>query len=132
MPIRLENKHLYPKNWPAIRSKVLARAASCEFCGVKNYSQGIRDSKGVFWPLKGLLETLEETGEIIDGKVIKIVITIAHLDHDPTNNNLDNLRALCQRCHLKYDAEHHAKTRKENRDKNSSQLFLSLGGYVSE
>lgn len=37
-----------------------------------------------------------------------VVLTVAHLDHDTTNNSLDNLRAMCQRCHLTYDAAYHA------------------------
>lgn len=48
----------------------------------------------------------------------KIVLTIAHLDDDPTNNNYENLRALCQKCHLNYDKDLHrinsAITRRKN------------------
>lgn len=40
----------------------------------------------------------------------KIVLTIAHLDHTPENCDPANLRAWCQRCHLTYDAKHHAQT----------------------
>lgn len=32
-----------------------------------------------------------------------IVLTIAHLDHDTTHNDPENLRALCQRCHNRHD-----------------------------
>lgn len=39
-----------------------------------------------------------------------IVLTVAHLDHQPENNADDNLLALCQRHHLAYDAEHHKVT----------------------
>jgi len=124
MPIKPENKKLYPKNWLAIRSKILARAASCEFCDVKNYTKGIRDSEGIFWPLKELFDILEDTGEIIDGKVIKIVLTIAHLDHDPTNNDHENLKALCQKCHNNWDVKHRVQTRRESKNKNQ----LKLGG----
>ena len=37
---------------------------------------------------------------------VKIVLTIAHLDHDETNWDvqLDRLKAMCQLCHLQYDA----------------------------
>jgi hypothetical protein len=28
----------------------------------------------------------------------RVVLAAAHLDSDPTNNRLKNLRALCQRC----------------------------------
>ncbi len=46
----------------------------------------------------------------------KVVLTVAHLDHDPSNNDPGNLRAMCQRCHLAHDAQQHrissAKTRR--------------------
>ena len=41
-------------------------------------------------------------------------VTIAHLDHIPEHCNPDNLRALCQRCHNRYDAEHRKETRLSN------------------
>jgi 5-methylcytosine-specific restriction endonuclease McrA len=43
---------------------------------------------------------------------IKVVLTTAHLDHDPSNNDLANLAVLCQRCHLAHDREQHAATRR--------------------
>jgi hypothetical protein len=43
-----------------------------------------------------------------------VVLTVAHLDHVPENCDLANLRAMCQGCHLHYDLEHHAQTRREN------------------
>ena len=45
-------------------------------------------------------------------KAIKVVLTIAHLDHDVTNNDFSNLKAFCQRCHLAHDKDHHAANRK--------------------
>jgi len=38
---------------------------------------------------------------------IKIILTVAHLDHDPENweVNSERLKALCQRCHLNYDRQ---------------------------
>lgn len=38
-----------------------------------------------------------------------VVLTVAHLDHDETNNDPSNLRAMCQRCHLTHDAQQHAR-----------------------
>lgn len=40
----------------------------------------------------------------------RVVLTVAHLDHEPRNNDPANLRAMCQRCHLRYDAEQHRET----------------------
>lgn len=83
MPIKPENKGRYPKNWKEIRQRVLERANHrCEFCGIENYA-------------------IRENGS-------KVVLTIAHLDNVPEHCDMDNLRALCQKCHLTYDAKFHA------------------------
>ena len=50
------------------------------------------------------------------GHLARIVLTIAHLDHTPEHCNPDNLRALCQRCHNRYDAEHRKETRLNNKN----------------
>jgi hypothetical protein len=42
----------------------------------------------------------------------RVVLAAAHLDHDPTNNGLRNLRSLCQRCHLLHDRPHHLAQRR--------------------
>lgn len=92
-PIRPENKYLYPTDWKDIRTAILARALSnCEFCGLANYS-------------------IVQRGE----KEVKVILTIAHLDHDPRNNDHGNLKALCQKCHNTYDAPFRTANRKRNR-----------------
>ncbi len=35
---------------------------------------------------------------------IRIVLTVAHLNHDESASDDANLAALCQRCHLRHDA----------------------------
>jgi len=49
-----------------------------------------------------------------DYKTVKVVLTIAHLDHDEHNHgvNDDRLKAMCQIHHLRYDAEE--KKRRKN------------------
>lgn len=95
MPIRPENKSRYPKNWKQIREAILKRANNrCEFCGRLNHS---------------IVENRQ-------GKMIKVVLTVAHLNHTPEDCRPENLRALCQRCHNQYDAKHRAETRKEHRN----------------
>jgi hypothetical protein len=42
----------------------------------------------------------------------KVVLTIAHMDHNRENNKFDNLKALCQRCHLMHDINSHIYNRK--------------------
>lgn len=34
----------------------------------------------------------------------KVVLTIAHMDQVVEHNDHENLKALCQRCHLSWDA----------------------------
>jgi hypothetical protein len=43
-----------------------------------------------------------------------VILTTAHMDHDKTNNDLSNLRALCQRCHLTHDLAYHTANRAAN------------------
>lgn len=92
MPIKPENKSRYPKNWGQIRADILARANNCcEFCGIPNF-------------------TIKDNGA-------KVVLTIAHLDHTPENCDYSNLRALCQKCHNSYDAQHRKETRAKSKNK---------------
>jgi len=134
MPIRPENLHRYPKNWPAIRARILARAGNkCERCGVANHALGGRLSSGQFLPAMPKGETLlrldwpnpGETAWCADGtyqeplRIIRIVLTVAHLNHRPEDCEPENLLALCQKCHLALDLDHHKatayRTRREGR-----------------
>jgi 5-methylcytosine-specific restriction endonuclease McrA len=36
-------------------------------------------------------------------RLTKICLSVAHLDHNESNNDYSNLKCLCQRCHLLYD-----------------------------
>ena len=53
---------------------------------------------------------VENDNGVIDGRAIVIVLTVAHLDHQPENCDRTNLRAFCQRHHLAYDQPHHLET----------------------
>ncbi len=106
MPIKPENKDRYPANWKTIRKTILDRAEHCcEFCGVVNYAVGFRLHDGSFVRKEDEGIAFGEGWLRPDAKEIKIVLTVAHLDHTPENNDLENLRALCQRCHLRYDRD---------------------------
>lgn len=37
-------------------------------------------------------------------RIVRIVLTVAHLNHTPEDCRPENLRAWCQRCHNRYDA----------------------------
>jgi uncharacterized protein YdaT len=104
----------YPKDWKEIRKRILKRAKNkCEFCGLKNGTivYRARINKKVEWykTLKQLNKAVPqiEMFDFYKKYTAKVVLTIAHLDHDETNHNVkdDRLRALCQLCHLRYDAK---------------------------
>lgn len=50
-----------------------------------------------------------------EGRPTIIVLTVAHLNHDPTDCRPENLAAMCQRHHLAYDAALHAANAYETR-----------------
>lgn len=113
----------YPKDWPQIRARTLERAGhKCEVCGVPNYSEGQRGANGQWYTVREIDGMNSDDGWHLFGhldnpfKVSRIVLTTSHTDHDTTNNEPHNLRALCQRCHLAHDHELHkanaARTRK--------------------
>ena len=97
----------YHPDWKSIRRQILDQANHCcEFCGLANGIYGVRWDDGSFHELGE--DRCDATGT--DSKpCIRIVLTIAHLDHDISNNDPCNLRALCQRCHLRWDRDHHLK-----------------------
>ena len=65
-------------------------------------------------------------GPMLGERAIVIVLTVAHLDHNPANNDPSNLAALCQRCHLRHDAAQHAASARHTRDRKRGQMTLGL------
>lgn len=120
----------YPKNWKTeIRPAVLHRANHCcEECGVPNYAIIYRPEKGKpDWKL--MPEGYQADAMGLDGiKFTKIILTIAHLDHDSENHEvkLERLKALCQRCHLNYDRGRHMDNRKYGRNHRKNQTKLNF------
>ena len=107
MPIKPENRKRYPGNWKAIRRAIMERAVyRCECRGICG-SPICCDSP------EGRVRCYECHGAPALTFRGKVVLTIAHLDHTPENCEHSNLRALCQRCHLSYDREHHQRSRKD-------------------
>lgn len=85
----------YANDWEAISKRIREREKNkCKFCGAENHKPH---------PVTGSY----------------VVLTVAHLNHDVTDNSDENLAALCQRCHLTYDAKlhaiHAAETRRKSR-----------------
>ena len=116
MPIKPENAARYPKDWKRISASIRERSGGqCECageCGLHRTTPGPR-------------RCVERNGEPAKWAKGKIVLTVAHLNHQPEDCRPDNLKAMCQRCHLRYDHDHHqrnaAATRRAN--KNTQELF---------
>ena len=85
-------KHRYPLNWPQIAFAIKDAAVwKCQECG----------------------QQCRRPGEPFDTH--RRTLTVAHLDHNPENCHPANLKAMCAPCHLRYDARHHAETRKRKK-----------------
>jgi hypothetical protein len=121
MPIRRELQALYPADWKALSRNVrFVRAGGrCQSCGrphksvVRCLPDGRwfdveaatwRDGRGKScrWP-----DLIDATRE----RTTRVVLAAAHLDGNPGNNRLRNLRSLCQRCHVRHDVAHHTRQR---------------------
>ena len=96
MPIRPENRGRYPAAWPAISKRIRNRALNrCE-------CDGRCGRHRTFCPAVNQ-QPHPRTGS-------SVVLTVAHLNHTPEDCRDENLMAMCQACHLAYDAAHHAET----------------------
>jgi hypothetical protein len=136
----------YPPNWlTEIRPRILKRDKNkCKFCNVpnkrvifrgfyvdpmtKNNIEVYQDFDGRVFSADNSMLLFKDHHCSIDPlsgnenqKAIKVVLTIAHLDHDEWNHDVkdERLAALCQRCHLRYDAKDRAKRRAKKKYKNS-------------
>lgn len=125
----------YPENWPELRQQVLDRDQhKCSKCGVPQYGVGYRiGPEGKFMCLATGWSCLEakvlkdiHSKEYPNQKLIIIVLTVAHLDHDEWNHNvkLDRLAAMCQRCHLAYDREDNQRRKDYGKHYRRHQLEL--------
>lgn len=104
MPIRPENRHRYPPDWKAISHRIRFERADfrCECLG--ECGRGTHDGR-----------CPNRHGRPAYGTGSKVVLTVAHLNHTPEACHDDNLRAMCQGCHLHYDRGHHAETAQRTR-----------------
>lgn len=109
----------YPPNWKTeIVPRILKRAGNkCEVCGLENkqkvYSMqfymrinGRYSYRTIWFQTVGDVErAMALAGKI--HKTVRVILEIAHLDHDETNWDVkdERLKAMCQLCHLNYDAK---------------------------
>jgi hypothetical protein len=124
MPMELDR---YPANWKEISMAVRTKAGwCCEFCGKPCRRPGEK--------VYAFLCRIDDSwiAQMVDGdiddddarlKTQRFTLSVAHLDQDPSNNAPENLRALCDPCHLRHDAQFLALNRMLKRER-QGQLRL--------
>lgn len=139
MPIK--DRSAYPANWRQISEEVRQQAGyRCVHCGAVAGQFGAKDKRGQWHDQAAISSMPASQGDILFGdypKIVKVVLTVAHLDQNPRNNNRANLRCLCAACHLEYDRPYNlakaAVTRRRqrlNRRHPEGQLTLFDGGNI--
>ncbi len=126
----------YPKDWKQISIRIRERAGhKCEWCKAPNGRSVLRgqgEHDGTY--LIDNTMYCNKTGDVVRRIVLdseynysrqtKIVLTVSHLNHNIADNRDENLAALCQRCHLRHDAAHHAANAKATRDRKRGQADM--------
>lgn len=97
MPIKPENLARYPADWKRIATAIKDRAGwRCECEGECATGHAGR--------------CVNEHHKIAVESESTVVLTTAHLNHQPEDCRPENLKAMCQKCHLGYDQDHHQQT----------------------
>ncbi|GBD43517.1 hypothetical protein HRbin40_00990 [bacterium HR40] len=125
MPIRPELRWLYPIDWPILSRRIRFDRARgrCESCGRPHGTRlwQLADGRwldpltGIWRDDDGRPSAWPDLVHWASGRERWILLGVAHLDHDPTNNRPRNLQALCQRCHLRHDRPEHLRRRRLRR-----------------
>ena len=113
--MKKESKSKYPWNWNQISANVIFGRAQnrCESCKLLNGSiiERMRMDRyryvskleidEMYYDAKkescSIFKILKRRG------YVRIILTCAHLNHNEMDCSNENLKALCQRCHLNYD-----------------------------
>ena len=102
----------YPSNWDEISLAIRERAqGQCECTGECGLHRGNRCQ--------------ERDGEKAMYASGMVILTVAHLNHYPPDVRPENLRAMCNTCHLRYDQVLHVRNAHESRRnrKAAGELF---------
>lgn len=116
------NRSLYLKNWEVLAAQIKSDANwVCQGCGKPCRKSG-ESIDNFLARCVGLPE--DEVRE----HPTKWVLTVAHLNHDPSDNRPENLKPLCAPCHCRMDIKPSAIARKRflHRER-AGQLTLNLG-----
>ena len=104
--------------WKARRERLLERCGhKCERCRVPNLTT-VQRGKGGSWAVGEFWFSWDGTPRHLWERVrmVRIILTMAHLTHDPLRNDDADLAMFCQWCHLNYDKMQHRETRCNRKD----------------
>lgn len=141
MPIKREMRCFYPIDWSEISRHVRFERAGgvCEGCS-RPHGETIRclpdgrwfDAKLHTWRKgRGKIARWPDIEDAIQMRQTRVILATAHLDHDPGNNRLRNLKGLCQRCHMIHDRPHHLARRRITYLLRRALGDLFLGPYTA-
>lgn len=148
----MNNRHAYAPDWEDITLAIReSQQDKCGHCGVPNHVWIVRSSvdpvryaqfdmdEGAFYTQDGNPIRLSEVpDEFLDNEEVFVVLTVHHIGveredgsagdpDDKSDNRLDNLVALCQRCHLLADLPGNVKKRKRARLDTKRQAIADSG-----
>lgn len=142
MPIKREFRWLYPVDWPQLSALVrFGRAGGrCQCCRRPHGQDVTHLGDGRWWDEAAMtwrngsghiLSRLQPPALLSGTKLFttRVYLATAHIDHDPTNNRLGNLKAFCQRCHLAHDRLEHQRRRRTTIFRRKALGDLFLGRY---
>jgi hypothetical protein len=105
------DRSLYPPDWDDIALQVKEAADwHCEECG-----QMCRRPKQRFLDFANELINLGYRPDFDHPQ--KYTLTVAHLNHIPSDCRPENLRAMCSGCHLRYDGKDMALKKRLKRER---------------
>jgi len=127
MPIHPDLRPLYPPDWRALAARIKFERAGgrCEWCGREHGATvlviagggGLDPETGEWFDDRGQSLGWCRPSEWPMGRLVKTILTCAHLDQNPAHNDPAHLAALCPRCHWRHDRRQHIQSAYRNRRK---------------
>lgn len=121
MPIRAENRGRYPKDWKAISFRIRFERARgrCECSGECGRER-----------CKGRCDAEHGKPHPVTGSTV--ILTTAHLADPIENVADDNLKAMCQACHLLFDIDRHVANARRKREQERRRILDKAGQLAFE
>ena len=139
MPIRPELRPLYPAHWRELSRHVRFERAGgrCQGCGRPHMAilrclpdgRWFDEAASIWRGRRGKPARWPDLLEATRMRTTRVVLAAAHLDSNPANNRLANLKSLCQRCHMLHDRPYHLAQRWVTYRRRSAVGDLFFGSY---